>query len=60
MQVEALPAPEGVLMKKERVLLGGGCRNSFPRGRGVLGALTPHFQAALGGAEAGPGQRRGA
>lgn len=28
-------------------------------GRGILGgALTLHFQAALGGAEAGPGPRR--
>lgn len=66
MQVEVLPALGGVLMRKEERVLswvepGGGGRNSFPKERGVQGgALTPHFQAALGGAEAGPGQKRGA
>lgn len=53
MQVEALPAPGGVLRRREeRVLcwvepLGGTIFS--PSGRGVLGgALTPHFQAVPG------------
>lgn len=48
LQVEALPAPEGVLMKKERVLLGGGCRNSFPEGKGCPRSSHPTLPGSAG------------